>query len=472
MNRAMQSALAGNFSTKAAVHGKDEIAASAQALNQLLASLDQVITEANLVLSAVSQADFKQQMKGQYVGDLDRLKQGVNASAHAVSFMIAELEKVMIGLNAGKFDVQMDAKVPLAFRQLVDTSIGRIEAVVKNINTVMREMSEGRFSARIEAEAQGDLDQMKRHINQSLDGLTHAIEQITQRLASLAEGHLSQPDLSRAQFQGQLAELAQAINQAMRKMKDSVAQATRSASIVGEAANHVSQGSSDLSARVQEQASALEETSATMHEMTSAVQTNTDNARRVADLAKQVERDATSGVVVMQQTTTAMQAIRESSHKISDIVSLIDGIAFQTNLLALNAAVEAARAGEMGRGFAVVAGEVRALAQKSAAAAKDIKLLISDSVQRVEVGTDLAEKSGQMLTTITGSIQQVAQMIDDIARASQEQTIGIHQVHRAMSDIDRVTQENAALVEQTSAAAESLHHEAEDLRHNMSVFKI
>jgi methyl-accepting chemotaxis protein len=240
---------------------------------------------------------------------------------------------------------------------------------------------------------------------------------------------------------------------------------------VNEAAAQVSQGSSDLSGRVQEQAAALEETSATMNEMAAAVQTNTQNAKKVAELAHQVQHHAGAGVDVMQQTISAMQSIKESSSKIADIVTIIDGIAFQTNLLALNAAVEAARAGEHGRGFAVVAGEVRALAQKSAEAAKDIKDLINDSVNRIEAGTQLADKSGDMLSGITGSIEQVATMIESIANASAEQTQGISQVHRAMADIDRVTQENAALVEETTVAAESLSTEAKHLKENMSFFK-
>jgi methyl-accepting chemotaxis protein len=241
--------------------------------------------------------------------------------------------------------------------------------------------------------------------------------------------------------------------------------------VVSQAAGQVSQGASDLSSRVQEQAAALEQTSATMTEMTVAVQTNTANAKRVAELANQVKSQSSQGVAVMQQTITAMQSIQESSHKINDIVTLIDGIAFQTNLLALNAAVEAARAGEHGRGFAVVAGEVRALAQKSASAAKDIKDLITESVHRIETGTQLADKSGEMLNGITGSIEQVATMIEEIAVASSEQSTGISQVHLAMNNIDRVTQENAALVEETTAASESLNHEAHKLRENMAFFK-
>jgi methyl-accepting chemotaxis protein len=250
-----------------------------------------------------------------------------------------------------------------------------------------------------------------------------------------------------------------------------VADAVTSSFIVTSAVEQISKGSADLSTRVQEQASALEESNSTMQHIAEAVTANTTNARSVAELAGQVQAQASAGVDVMQKTISAMQSIRESSHKISDIVSLIDGIAFQTNLLALNAAVEAARAGEHGRGFAVVAGEVRALAQKSASAAKDIKDLITDSVARIEAGTQLADKSGEMLSGITGSIEQVTNMIHQIAQASSEQAAGIHQVHKAMNSIDAVTQENAALVEETTASAESMNVEAQKLRESMRYFK-
>jgi methyl-accepting chemotaxis protein len=208
-----------------------------------------------------------------------------------------------------------------------------------------------------------------------------------------------------------------------------------------------------------------------MTEMTSAVQANTANARKVADLTTQVQGQAKDGVSVMQQTIDAMQSIKASSSKIGDIVTLIDSIAFQTNLLALNAAVEAARAGEHGRGFAVVAAEVRALAGKSAEAAKDIRALIEDSINRIYTGTQLADKSGEVLNDIAESIAKVSGMIHEIADVSHEQATEIGQVHLAIADIDKVTQENAALVEETTAAAECLGIEANNLRNNMAFFK-
>jgi len=254
-------------------------------------------------------------------------------------------------------------------------------------------------------------------------------------------------------------------------VKETVVEAIDSATVVEQVASDVLNEAQQLSGRIQEQAAALEQTSATMHQMTSAVQANTENATRVADLAHQVQHQSNDGVLVMQQTIEAMKSIQQSSSRIADIVSIIDSIAFQTNLLALNAAVEAARAGEHGRGFAVVASEVRALAGKSADAAKDIKSLIEESVQRIDTGTQLADKSGEMLTGISESIKSVATMIESISAASKEQASGIQQVNMSITDIDRVTQENAALVEETTAAANSLSQEAVRLTSNMSFFK-
>jgi len=447
----------------------DEFSGLNRELNMLFSDLDVAIQEANHVIGAIANADFSQRMSRQYSGDLEVMKQGVNASAVSVAFMMDELEKVMNGLNAGKFDMRMDAKVPQAFRNLVEQALNNVSIVIADIASVMKQMNDGDFNARVQVAAQGDLLTIKNTINGSMDAVSAAVASISDVVAAQAAGDLTK-ELPGNAFRGQLHDLKNAINYSSAKVKDIVVQAMASSHIVNDASAQVSQGSSDLSARVQEQAAALEQTSATMNEMSSAVQANTANARKVADLAVAVQKQSVEGADVMHQTIGAMQSIRESSHKISDIVTLIDGIAFQTNLLALNAAVEAARAGEHGRGFAVVAGEVRALAQKSADAAKDIKGLIGDSVTRVENGTHLAEKSGAMLGGITQSVTQVAGMIEEIARASDEQSVGIGQVHLAIAQIDSVTQQNAALVEETTAAAESLKIEAEGLSRNMSFF--
>lgn len=469
-------------------------------VNNVSAETQKAIQQVNGMVLALAEGDLSQRMTyqpillsngavdqdeiGAAVMSLNRMAEQANqnfsqmqayfnSSFDQAQKSLDSVSRVLEGLQRGNFSVSVNGNAPGAFGVMLNNAKAAmmgISSVMGDINQVMAKMNIGDFDGRVQVEALGDLLTLKNNVNSSLSAMAHAIHAIGEVVLAQAQGDLTK-ELPSGAFKGQLHDLKNAINYSSCKVKESVIQAMDASNIVNEAAAQVSQGSADLSGRVQEQAAALEETSATMNEMTAAVQANTTNAKKVADLAHQVQNEAGAGVEVMQRAISAMQSIKESSAKIADIVTIIDGIAFQTNLLALNAAVEAARAGEHGRGFAVVAGEVRALAQKSASAAKDIKDLINDSVGRIEVGTQLADKSGEMLSGITGSIEQVAGMIEQIANASAEQTAGISQVHKAIADIDKVTQENAALVEETTAAAESLSTEANHLKENMSFFK-
>ena len=236
-------------------------------------------------------------------------------------------------------------------------------------------------------------------------------------------------------------------------------------------ATQISTGNNDLSQRTEEQASNLQQTAASMEELASTVRHNTDNAQQATTLARNAAHTASQGGEAMEQVTQTMETISASSRKIADIIGVIDGIAFQTNILALNAAVEAARAGEQGRGFAVVAGEVRALAGRSAEAAKEIKLLIQQSVSQVNEGTTLVEATGKTIGDVVQQVQSVAALIQEISNASQEQSQGTGQVSDAIAQLDQVTQQNAALVEESAAAANSLSYQAAELNRLVSTFK-
>ncbi len=236
--------------------------------------------------------------------------------------------------------------------------------------------------------------------------------------------------------------------------------------------SEIASGNMDLSQRTEEQASSLEETASSMEELTSTVKQNADNARQANQLAASASEVAVKGGAVVDQVVQTMGSINESSKKIVDIISVIDGIAFQTNILALNAAVEAARAGEQGRGFAVVATEVRTLAQRSAAAAKEIKELISDSVSKVENGTKLVDEAGATMDEIVSAVKRVTDIMSEISAASQEQSSGIEQVNQAVTQMDVVTQQNASLVEEAAAAAESMQEQAQALTHAVSAFRL
>ena len=266
--------------------------------------------------------------------------------------------------------------------------------------------------------------------------------------------------------------LLDALERMRSKLTDVVGEVQHSAQSVTSAAQQIARGNDDLSYRTQEQASSLEETAASMEEMTSTVKQSADNAQHASQLAVAMRVQAERGGDVAARASTAMQDIQQASTQIADIVGLIDEIAFQTNLLALNAAVEAAHAGEHGRGFAVVADEVRNLAQRSARAAKEIKTLISDSVDKVQAGTQLVNESGRALTGIIGSVKKVVDIVDEISAASQEQSSGIEQVNRAVMQMDEVTQQNAALVEEAAAAARAMQEQADRLHAQMGYFRV
>jgi len=241
---------------------------------------------------------------------------------------------------------------------------------------------------------------------------------------------------------------------------------------IASASSQIASGNLDLSSRTEEQASSLEETASSMEELTSTVKQNADNARQANQLAVSASAVAEKGGAVVSQVVDTMTSISESSKKIVDIIGVIDGIAFQTNILALNAAVEAARAGEQGRGFAVVASEVRSLAQRSAAAAKEIKTLIDNSVEKVETGSRLVGEAGTTMTDIVDSVKRVTDIMGEITAASQEQTAGIEQINQAIAQMDEVTQQNASLVEEAAAASEAMQGQASSLAQAVSVFKL
>ena len=263
---------------------------------------------------------------------------------------------------------------------------------------------------------------------------------------------------------------------AMKSMRDRltriVSEVRQGTDAIASSSAEIASGNLDLSSRTEQQASSLEETASSMEELTSTVKQNADNARQANVLAQTASTVAGQGGNVVAQVVQTMGSINDSSKKIVDIITVIDGIAFQTNILALNAAVEAARAGEQGRGFAVVAGEVRTLAQRSAAAAKEIKGLIGDSVDKVEIGTRLVDQAGSTMHEVVSSIQRVTDIMAEISAASQEQTSGIEQINQAISQMDNVTQQNASLVEEAAAASEALQNQAAKLAELVSVFQI
>jgi methyl-accepting chemotaxis protein len=300
--------------------------------------------------------------------------------------------------------------------------------------------------------------------------VSHPLKEAVKVAQAVAAGDLtSRIKVSSKDETGQLLQALKDMNGSLVKIVSEVRVGTDT---IATASSQIASGNLDLSSRTEEQASSLEETASSMEELTSTVKQNADNARQANQLAVTASDVAVKGGSVVSEVVDTMASINESSKKIVDIISVIDGIAFQTNILALNAAVEAARAGEQGRGFAVVATEVRSLAQRSAAAAKEIKTLIGDSVEKVAVGSKLVEQAGATMDEVVASVRRVTDIMGEITAASQEQSAGIEQVNQAIVQMDQVTQQNAALVEEASAAAESMQEQASGLSQVVSIFKL
>ncbi|RFP13261.1 HAMP domain-containing protein [Duganella sp. BJB488] len=301
-------------------------------------------------------------------------------------------------------------------------------------------------------------------------GITRPIEQAVRVAQIVASGDLTyQVNVETSDETGLLL---QALKEMNASLVNIVGQVRTGTDTIATASSQIVAGNLELSSRTEQQASSLEETASSMEEMTSTVKQNADNARQANQLAISASEVAIKGGAVVSQVVGTMESINASSKKIVDIIGVIDGIAFQTNILALNAAVEAARAGEQGRGFAVVASEVRNLAQRSASAAKEIKTLIGDSVDKVDIGTKLVDQAGSTMQAIVESIKSVTDIMEEITSASQEQTSGIEQINQAITQMDQVTQKNAALVEEAAAAAGSLQDQAGGLAQVVSVFKL
>jgi len=300
--------------------------------------------------------------------------------------------------------------------------------------------------------------------------ISRPIEQALKHFDDIAEGDLTHR--VNVHSRDEMGQLLSGLSKMQENLTRTVSTVRAGSDAIATATKEISAGNLDLSSRTEQQAASLEETASSMEELTSTVKHNADNARQASTLAVNASQIASAGNDVVSRVVTTMDEIRDSSTKITEIVGIIDGIAFQTNILALNAAVEAARAGEQGRGFAVVATEVRALAQRSSSAAKEIKDLIMLSVERVQTGSTLAGQAGQTMSEIIGAVQRVTDIMGEISSASSEQSSGIDQVSRAVTQMDEATQQNAALVEQASAAAKSLEQQALSLKDAVSIFKL
>ncbi|MCT8356396.1 methyl-accepting chemotaxis protein [Xanthomonas citri pv. anacardii] len=408
-----------------------------------------------------------------FPGDYGRMANDTNALVASHVAVQNDLARIMGRYAIGELseDMQPLPGEKAAFSNTMSQVKLNLSAMNHQIKHLAQAAANGDFSARGDVERfQFDFRIMVESLNQLMSTADGNLQSLSALLQSIAAGDLTAR--MSGDFRGVFAQMRDDANATASQLAQIVGNIQQSAVSINAAATEIAAGNQDLSQRTEQQAANLEETAASMEELTSTVKQNAESARQANQLAIGAARVASEGGDVVGRVVDTMSGIEASSKKIADIISVIDGIAFQTNILALNAAVEAARAGEQGRGFAVVASEVRTLAQRSSGAAKEIKDLIDDSVQRVAEGSALVHSAGKTMGEVVTSVQRVTDIMGEISAASQEQSAGIEQVNQTITHMDETTQQNAALVEEATAAARSMEEQAVQLTDAVAIFKI
>lgn len=454
----------GDFSRRVEADFKGDLLKLKEGVNTSAQAMASAINEVNTVVSALAKGDFGQTVDVEMKGDLNVLKKGVNNSAEAIAQAMSNIASLMSAMSKGDFKHRIKDNLSGEYAKIAsqaDTAMSSIDDALSEIDKAMTEVSGGVLDSRIEIELPGQLDAIKNNLNQSLDQISLVFSQAEVVLEALSEGKLYKT--IEADFPGRFNRLKLATNATVNKLTEVVHEIQSSANNVSANTQDIADGNSNLSARTEQQAANLEQTASSMDEITTTVQHTAQNARTANTLVTEAKDNAFAGGSVVQEAVSAMSEINAASTKIADIISVIDAIAFQTNLLALNAAVEAARAGEQGKGFAVVATEVRNLAGRSANAAKEIKTLIDDSVNKVKAGSELVGRSGKTLEGIIKKVENVSTIVKEISTAAEEQSVGVSEVHKALESLQMLTQQNTAMVEEAAAAGEDLGSQANNL---------
>jgi len=442
------------------------------------ATLDAVINPLNMAAQYVndlSLGHIPTKITETYYGDFNVIKNNLNQCIDAINHLIQDTALLAEAAQKGILSTRADVTQHQGdYRQIVEGVNNTLDAVVTPLSSAaacIDRISKGDIPAHLTETYHGDFNTIKNNLNQCITAVNHLVADANTLADAAKEGRIT-VRADESQHLGDFRKVVAGFNNTLDIIVAPIAAVKEAVDTINTAANEISTGNSDLSSRTEQQASSLEETAASMEELASTVKQNAENAKEANQMAINASDVAYKGGQMVSRVVGTMSAINESARKIEDIISVIDGIAFQTNILALNAAVEAARAGEQGRGFAVVAGEVRNLAQRSASAAKEIKELISDSVSKTADGTKQVETAGDTMQEIVNAVKRVSDIIGEIAAASAEQSTGINQVNSAVNNMDETTQQNAALVEEAAAAAESLVEQANQLAETISVFKL
>jgi methyl-accepting chemotaxis protein len=444
-------------------------------LNRCITAIKLLVTDANSLVDAAMGGQLSVRADdNNHKGDFQRVINGVNKTLDAVVNPLRVAADYVDKISKGEIPAPITDEYHGDFNELknnLNTCIGAINLLIEDVYSLADSAIQGKLEARADVDKhQGDFRRIVDGVNSTLDAVVTPINECKQVMSALANSDLTHQMSST--FQGEFSELSSAVNTSVSNLMLLIEKITSSAVQTDVSASELSSAVQDLSNRTEAQASALEETSSLMQEMTNSVTDNAAQAKTASKLANEAQHQAESGGQVVSRAVMSMVEINEASAKITDIITVIDEIAFQTNLLALNAAVEAARAGEQGRGFAVVAGEVRNLAQRSAVAAGEIKELIKSSVDKIHAGTDLVNRSGDTLKEIVEAVREVSGVISNIAVSSEQQNTGIQQVSQAVENMDQMTQQNAAMVEEASATALSMSDQAGIMKDMLSSFKI
>jgi methyl-accepting chemotaxis protein-1 (serine sensor receptor) len=455
-------------------HGHDETGQLLESMRQMQSRL-QAVSAAQMEMATRHDAgEISYRMdEAAFPGDYGRMVRETNTLVGSHVDVQTRLIEVMKQYAIGDLSVDMD-RLPgekAIMTEAMDATKRNLAAINAEIKRLAMAAAAGDFSVRGDvSQYQYDFRDMVEGVNQLMETTDDNLAETSRLLQAIARGDLTAR--MDGDFHGVFARMRDDANATVAQLTDIVGRIQGASVSINTAAGEIASGNTDLSRRTEQQAANLEETAASMEELTSTVRQNADSARQANQLAIGAAGVASQGGEVVGQVVVTMREIEQSSKKIAEIISVIDGIAFQTNILALNAAVEAARAGEQGRGFAVVASEVRTLAQRSANAAKEIKGLIENSVDKVADGSALVNKAGQTMGEIVASVQRVTDIMAEISAASQEQSAGIEQVNQTITQMDETTQQNAALVEEASAAARSMEEQAAELAQTVAVFQL
>ncbi len=448
----------GNFSTSISLQPRDN-GSLLYTLKNLQNTINTFVSEQQLIARKHAEGFISHNMDvRKFQGTYAQMANGINALAQSHIAVKMSIIAIVSEYAKGDFsrDIERLPQEKAIITETIDEAKSALIRISKEIENLVNAGTQGDFSQRSNSQDFNFLfKEMLENLNMLMETCEVSFGDVLQISNALAQGDLTQI-ITNDYPDGTFNNVKNALNGTVGNLKALVGEIKESADTINTASQEIAAGNNDLSHRTEQQAASLEETAASMQELTSTVQANSENAKYANEMALASSDIARKGVAVVNQVVHTMEGINESSRKVVDIITVIDGIAFQTNILALNAAVEAARAGEQGRGFAVVATEVRSLAQRAAAAAGEIKALISDSVDKVEDGTALVARAGKTMEEIVNSIQDVTATIGQITAASSEQTAGIEQVNEAISQMDDVTQQNAALVEEAAAASEAL----------------